>query len=132
MIPVKEMIALCKARADDATALFEAKRYDGAVYTCGYVVEIALKIRICKTLKWQNFPPSKSQDFKAFKVHNLDFLLTCSGKEVEIKKNYFNLWSFFTSNWNSEMRYENRKIDEHGAAEMLKASQTLQINICKL
>lgn len=132
MIPRKELIILCKERAEDAKALFEAKRYDGAVYTCGYVVELALKIRICKTLKWQNYPPTKSQDFKAFKSHNLDFLLTCSGKETEIKNNFFNLWSFFISNWNSEMRYENRKIDVQGAAEMLKASQTLQLNICKL
>ncbi len=132
MIPKKELIQLCKARAEDAKALFKAKRYDGAVYTCGYVVELALKIRICKTLKWDNFPPTSSQDFKAFKSHNLNFLLTCSGREAQIKNKYFNQWSFFTSNWNSEMRYENRKIDEQDAAEMLKASQILQSNICKL
>lgn len=132
MIKTKDLIILCRERAIDAQALLNAKRYDGAVYLCGYVVELALKIRICKTLKWEKYPPNNSSDFKAFKTHNLDFLLTCSGKEPLIKKNHLSLWSYFTSNWNSEKRYDNAKINKQAATELLEAAKTLQNIICKI
>lgn len=132
MIPIKDLIILCREKEIDAQALLNAKRYDSAVYLSGYVVELALKIRICKTLKWEKYPPNNAQDFKAFKTHSLEFLLICSGKETLIKKNHLTLWSYFTSNWNSEMRYDNRKITKQAATEVLNASKTLQNIICKI
>ena len=30
--------------------------YDAAVYLCGYAVEIALKVHLCRTLDWAEFP----------------------------------------------------------------------------
>jgi hypothetical protein len=34
-----------RARLMDAEVLLQSERYDGAVYVCGYAVEIALKKR---------------------------------------------------------------------------------------
>jgi HEPN domain-containing protein len=51
VIAVADLRRLAKARLQDAEALFQTRRFDGAVYVVGYSVEIALKARICKTLR---------------------------------------------------------------------------------
>jgi HEPN domain-containing protein len=56
MISRVELRRVARARLADAEALAKAGRYDGAVYLCGYAVEIGLKCRICRTLKWADFP----------------------------------------------------------------------------
>ena len=48
MILVAELDGLAAARLEDAKVLLASGRYDGAVYMCGYAVEIALKARICR------------------------------------------------------------------------------------
>jgi hypothetical protein len=42
MITTKDLRSIAKARLKDAEVLSDAKRYDGAVYLCGYAVEINL------------------------------------------------------------------------------------------
>ena len=66
----------------------EAGRFDGAIYRCGYVVEIVLKLRICKTLKWEGFPDSRkeSEKYASFKTHDFDTLLYLSGVEEKVKQ----------------------------------------------
>ena len=54
MIDVSDLRRIARAR--DAEMLLRAGRYDGGVYLCGYAVEIGLKARICKTIKWSGFP----------------------------------------------------------------------------
>ena len=51
-------------------------RYDGSVYLCGYVIELLLKARICKTLNWDGFPSDSKefQNLNNFKTHNLEIL----------------------------------------------------------
>ena len=56
MIPIRELKKLVSARLKDAEVLYKGKRYDGAVYLCGYAVELILKAKICKTLRWPEFP----------------------------------------------------------------------------
>ena len=41
MIPVAELDRIARARLEDAKALLQAGRYDGATYLCGYAVEVA-------------------------------------------------------------------------------------------
>src|SRR5262249_22472546 len=74
-------------------------------YLCGYAVELALKARICKTLKWTIFP-SNRKAFATFYVHDLDVLLNMTGRETAIKQALFAEWSFVAAKWNSELRYE--------------------------
>jgi len=83
MIATRDLRTIVRARLRDAQVLLRAKRFDGAWYLCGYAVELALKARICRTLKWPGFPES-AQDFKGLqsvKTHDLDILLRFSGVE---------------------------------------------------
>jgi HEPN domain-containing protein len=56
MISTKDLRAIARARLRDAQVLLKAERFDGAFYLSGYAVELALKARICRTLKWRATP----------------------------------------------------------------------------
>ncbi len=105
----------------------KAKRYDGAVYLCGYAVEIALKARICGTLKWNAYPftASEFQKYQSFRTHDLDVLLHLSGRGAKIKSNYLLQWSAVMS-WDPSSRYG--AIGSKSAAdaeEMLNSTRAL-------
>lgn len=63
MLTRAELLKIAEARLKDAEVLFHSKRYDGAIYLCGYAVEVALKARICSTLHWYGYPMT-SNEFK--------------------------------------------------------------------
>ncbi len=108
MISIAELQKIAKERLKDSETLFKSKRFEGANYICGYVIEIALKARICKTLNWkEGFPSSGKEfnDYKSFKTHNLDVLLRLSGVEEKIKTEFLSEWSSL-ADWNPESRYE--------------------------
>ena len=52
----EELKALAATRLLEAKSLFNKRLYDGACYLAGYVVELALKARICKTLDLAGYP----------------------------------------------------------------------------
>ena len=106
VIDKSELKKLAHARLKDSKILCSEERYGGAVYICGYVIELGLKLRICKTLKWVGYPSTNREfnDFKSFKTHNLDVLLALSGIEKEVKKQYLTEWSS-TAIWDPESRY---------------------------
>jgi HEPN domain-containing protein len=68
---------LANLRLKEAKALYDRKLYDGACYLAGYVVELALKARICKLLDVDY--PDTGDLSKIFKTHNCDSLLVLSG-----------------------------------------------------
>jgi hypothetical protein len=91
----------------DAEVLLRARRFDGAFYLCGYAVEVALKARICRTLKWHGFPEA-GQDFRglqSLKTHDLEILLRLSGVEARLKTKHLAEWSAVVD-WNPEKRYQ--------------------------
>ncbi|MBA3343340.1 MAG: HEPN domain-containing protein [Gemmatimonadaceae bacterium] len=105
MIAVADLDTISRARVDDAKILLAAKRFDGAVYMCGYAIEIALKARVCRTLGWNEFPMTQNE-FKGltnFKTHDLDLLLRLSGVEANIKQIHFLVWNAVAV-WNPEAR----------------------------
>jgi len=106
MISTRELKEIASARLKDAELLYKGKRYDGAVYLCGYAVELTLKAKICKILKWSGFPSTSSefQPFQSFKTHRLDILLSLSGQQSKITTVYLADWSIVAS-WDSETRY---------------------------
>jgi len=87
MLDKREIKKIAKARLKDAEVMVAARRYEGAIYLCGYAVELGLKARICRTLKWTGFPSTNSEfkDYRSFKTHNLDVLLHLTGIEEKIK-----------------------------------------------
>ena len=127
MINLGDLRRLAKARLRDAEALAQARRFDGAVYMVGYAVEIVLKARICRTLKWQEFPSSSSEfrDFASFKVHKLPILLKLSGREELVRTKYPAEWSA-TAAWDPEIRYRpTGSASRRDAEGMLTAARTL-------
>jgi hypothetical protein len=107
MLTRKALRRIARARLTDARALLQSRRYDGAIYLCGYSVEIALKARICKTLRWPGFPLTNKEfeGLSSFKVHKLDVLLHLSGIETKVKTQYFADWSMVLQ-WEPEARYK--------------------------
>lgn len=127
MISQSELEELATARLKDSKLLCSSKRYDGAVYICGYAIELGLKFRICKTLKWEGFPSTNREfsDFRSFRTHNLDVLLALSGIEETIKTDYLSDWSTITT-WDPEFRYNPiGTVDENDAESMIESAENL-------
>ncbi len=127
MLNRKTIIQIAKARLKDARTLLSAKRFDGAVYLCGYAIELGLKSKICEILNWQGYPESRKEfeNYRSFKTHDLDVLLHLSGVEAQIKKSFLAEWSAI-SQWNPETRYKPiGKVKPIDAKSMLTAAGKL-------
>jgi HEPN domain-containing protein len=127
MISTKELRAIARARLRDSKVLLAAKRFDGAWYLSGYAIELALKARICRTLKWPGFPDS-AQDFKGMqsvKTHDLQILLRFSGVERQVTAKRMAEWSVVLE-WNPEKRYQaNRASTAKQTTEMIECVERL-------
>jgi hypothetical protein len=131
LLTVADLKTLARARLADANVLVRARRFDAGFYVCGYAVELALKARICRTLKWSAFPEKRSEfdGFQSFKTHALDVLLRLSGREHHVKVILFREWTI-VSNWRPEIRYQPRgTISAATAQEMIAAARTLLVRL---
>jgi len=113
---------LAKLRLEEAEHLYARQLYDGSVYLCGYVVEFALKARICRLLKLPGYPESHDLG-RLFKTHDFDVLKLLAGVTGEItasrNKTLFDNWSTATS-WKPEQRYFPKgSFDQQRAKEVL-------------
>ena len=127
MIDRTALKRIARARLKDAEALCRNRRYDGARYLCGYSIELALKSRICRTLKWKEFPEETNefQGLTSLKTHNLDILLRLSGVEEKIKTNYMVDWSIVAS-WDPQIRYNPvGSAQRNDVRNMLASAKTL-------
>src|SRR6266542_3130581 len=106
MISRADLAQIARARLRDAEILFASGRYDGAVYLCGYAIEVKLKARICRTLQWPAFPSTRHefQDLTSFRTHDLEVLLHLSGISERILSTLRKEWDEITE-WEPEMRY---------------------------
>ncbi len=126
MISTNELRAISRARLRDAQALLRAKRFDGAWYLSGYAIELALKARICRTLKWPGFPDS-GQEFagmQSVKTHDLKILLRFSGIEGRVLAKHEEDWEAVAA-WNPEMRYKANRVTSADAANMVNCVERL-------
>lgn len=107
MLDRSDLTKIAQARVKDGEILLSSRRYDGAIYLCGYAVEIALKERICRTLGWPGYPSTTREfaNYQSFRTHNLDVLLSLSGSEQKIKAKYLAEWSV-VAEWDPEIRYK--------------------------
>ena len=124
MISRQQLRKIARARLQDAQVLRRARRYDGAVYLCGYAVEIALEARICRALRWPAFPEDNREfeGYQSLRTHRLDVLLRFSGMEARVKTSMMAEWSLVEM-WRPEMRY--RRVGTTGrrdAADMITAA----------
>ena len=114
---------MAESKLKDAKALLAHRRYEGCVYNCGYAVEFALKARICKTLRWTEYLVSDS--YRTFKTHNLEVLLSLTGRSAGVKRKYRNEWTV-VSQWDPERRDAPPGGLQKAAAElMVRFSETI-------
>ena len=127
MITRADLTKTARAHLRDAGILYKRGSYDGAVYLCGYAVEIALKVRICRTLRWTGFPstPGEFQNVKSVQTHNFDALLLFSGVEDRIKPMLSVPWGRVNT-WNPELRYSRVGTQTAAdAADMIAATRII-------
>jgi len=127
VIATSDLRDIAKARLRDAQVLLRARRFDGAFYLCGYSVELALKSRICRTLKWGGFPQT-GQEFhglQSIKTHDLEVLLRFSGIEERVKRKHMSEWPVVLD-WNPEKRYQSiGQSTQQQATDMLTCAKRL-------
>ncbi len=101
-------------RLEEAKILYDNSKYDGAVYLCGYVLEVALKARICNLLKLKEYP-DRGKSKNIFTIHDFEILFKLAGleAEIELKKKssstFFANWYLLASSkdgWTPEIRYK--------------------------
>lgn len=108
MIGHGDLKTIALTRLEEAKVLRDGGYYDGAIYLCGYVVETALKARICKHLKQPSYPDSGHSGF--FASHDFDRLLMMSGLSPQINlahprnRKLWSNWQLVTS-WRPHTRY---------------------------
>ena len=107
MIAITELRKTVREHPRLVGILHTNRAYGGAVYHCGYAVEIALKSRVCRTLRWTEFPSTGKdfQNFKSLQTHNLETLLRFSGVEGRVTLTLDAEWSQ-VKEWNPEQRYD--------------------------
>lgn len=130
MISVKTLKAIAKKHLKDAAILLQHKRFEGSIYLCGYGMELALKVRICKVLGWSGFPETRKEfdQYKSFKTHDLEVLLHLSGRESKIKGTHLSDWSIILK-WDPEMRYKPKLYKKADAEDMFRSTNAVIKNL---
>lgn len=98
---------LALLRLREADVLFANGLYDGSKYLAGYVLELALKARICRVLDVTEYPATGELG-RVYATHDLDRLLTLSGlrrKLMLANKAIFDNWAL-AAPWKPEQRYD--------------------------
>jgi HEPN domain-containing protein len=113
---------LAETRKEEAKVLLSNKKYDGAYYLSGYVVELALKACIAKGSKEYDFP-DKQRALDSY-THNLNTLLKLSGlkqqylTEINTNKKLELNWAI-VKEWSETSRYQ--KWNKNRAKSMFDA-----------
>jgi hypothetical protein len=132
-LSTEDLLVKAKLRFSEAKILHSNGCFEGAVYLCGYALELIIKRYIAKSLNWDMFPPEGVGDLvnKAFLTHNLSQLLILSGLREEIKINLELPWQQ-ASRWSSEMRYSsNENINADESQKFINAFRDLLNYISK-
>jgi hypothetical protein len=120
---------ISKTRLSEVKVLNKNQLYDGAKYLSGYVIETALKARICRIL--DSDYPETGEISKSFLTHKFDVLIKLGGlqkkldKELATNINFKTNWSIVT-NWSETYRY--KPIGSSAQAEIFDLLVALEDN----
>lgn len=135
MIAITDLSRTAREYLRAAKLLRTRRSYDAAVYLCGYAVEIALKARICRTLRWTTGFPETAAEFRLkgnLKTHDLETLLDYTGFQDRIRSanpnGFFLDWSV-VSKWNPEQRYNPRGTKTVSDADSMIASTQILLRV---
>jgi HEPN domain-containing protein len=129
MIAINDLHQTAREYLRAAKLLRTRRSYDAATYLCGYAVEIALKARICRALKWNAGFPETSAEFQEkgslLKTHTMKILLEYTTIQDQIRSAALLEWSVMLK-WSPEQRYNpigTKNADD--ADEIIAAAQKL-------
>ena len=109
------LIQVANERLRDARVLLKQKRYNGAVYLGGYVIECLLKAAICVHLNCDNLPT-------IYRLHDLVELLDHSGLLLPLRLDQKVSRSFLVvKDWGVAIRYYGRHFQSQEAERFLVA-----------
>lgn len=127
MISRQDLRKIARARLRDSEILLAHDRFDVALYLSGYVVELALKARICKHLRWAGYPDTNKEfdRLQSFRTHDLETLLRFTGIGARVNERHLFEWSTLLK-WNPELRYKPiGSASKSDAEEMIRAASIL-------
>lgn len=105
----QELKRISQTRLKEVKALKQHRLYDGAKYLSGYIIETALKARICKLLDADY--PETGEISRSYLTHKFDNLVKLGGlqrkldQELNANLNFKTNWSIVTS-WSETYRYK--------------------------
>jgi hypothetical protein len=120
-MPTRQQLQeLALLRLQEAEALFGSGLYDGCAYLCGYVIELALKARICD-LGVGDYPEKGSRIREAMKSHVLDDLGLLAGMGHDLTSARPVLVANWSSliEWRPEWRYNPKGSYDYRSAQKL-------------
>lgn len=136
MFSLVQLRQMARDKLRYAVVLGKGKRYDGALYLCGYAVEIALKSRIVQTLGWADFPDADNEwkkHHKFIRTHELELLVKWSGCEVQLSNRPLAPHWNRMQQWTPETRYKITGATTRSAAEQAIRSARILVNfLCPL
>jgi len=144
MITKNILKKLMEEKLKDAEILINKNRYGTGFYIGGYVIELFLKLQICKVFKfWKGYPEDDNElkfyknnsrinthpfnaikKVKDLKIHNLNDLLYYSGIEYKIKSILLSEWNLI-ENWSPNIRYKIIALNKDEALNKIKAIKLL-------
>ena len=123
-----------RRRLEDAEALYNQERWNGAIYMGGYAIECALKSLICyeeDTYNLKDTKVFKQKSLKGSNLHDLGKLLEALPnirKAIESSKgnkSYKEAWDTVKSWRNDKLRYSDKKGDKIEASKFIDAVKKL-------
>ena len=133
MLSPKELNYMALSRLEDAQILVRNKRFDGAYYLAGYVVEYSLKAIIAKLIpeKVTGFPSIKEEFsiLSNLKEHNfeklLEFIMPIQTDRNNFKNKFGQEW-ITVLEWSPEFRYSKvNSISKEKTEIMIETCKTL-------
>ncbi len=121
-----------RRRFEDAQVLHTHKRWTGAIYLGGYVIECSLKSLICYEEGKTNFKDTKvfQKGLQGSTLHSLTKLsenLPVIQRTIKLDRTgvYKEAWNLILSVWrNDELRYSDRMGDEESSKKFIQAVKT--------
>jgi HEPN domain-containing protein len=129
MISIGELEKIANERLAYAEWLIKGQRFDSAIYLCGYCLEIAFKVRLCKDAGRADFPETslefKQHNLKHWQTHSLQELSALCHLDGLFKKKYQPEFFSIRRIWSVEMRYKTSYLQKEDANDFFEAIKKL-------
>lgn len=123
-----------RRRREDALALYNARRWNGAIYLGGYAIECSLKALICYIGDKRNFKdtPMYTSGARGASLHNLESLLRYAGLNVDSllvgnpPGKLSEAWKIVVQQWDKDgLRYGDKVGNERECERFIEAVKQL-------